>query len=111
MSNLNHNPAAKLLTLTIMIVVFSFCSAASCDRIVKPDPKLPTDSDQCEAACANLKALGCEEGEDVIDGDSGVAVTCTMFCLDLQGLGHALNPTCVAKITACDQLEPECSEK
>jgi hypothetical protein len=100
----------RLFKIVAIAVLFMFCTAASCDNVVKPDPKLPTDTEMCGAACANLQELGCEEGEDFTDGE-GQTVTCIKFCEDTQKSGHALNPTCAATITACDQLEPECSEK
>jgi hypothetical protein len=96
-----------LVILSTLVFLFAF----ACDHQVRPDPKLPTDSEQCGPACDNLKALGCEEGEDVLDGETQMMVTCEMWCLDIQGRGHALNPTCAAKITSCEDLEPECSEK
>lgn len=83
---------------------------ATCDDH-KPDPKIPTDSELCPEACDNLRKLGCEEGDDLVDGETGMVVPCEIFCLDTQANGHALNPTCVATITDCNQLEPQCMEK
>lgn len=98
------------LTLLATILLAICLMGGSCWGPVKPDPKIPDDSEMCADACDNLRNLGCEEGEDLPDSEGNV-VTCEIFCLETQGKGHALNPTCVAKITACDQLEPECSEK
>lgn len=99
------------LKLATAILVFLATTAFSCDNVVKPDPKLPTDTDQCAPACENLRSLGCEEGEDLVNGETDEVVTCEAFCKETQEKGHALNPTCVAKITACDQIETECMEK
>lgn len=87
----------KLLILTILSLSFA------CDREVKPDPVLPTDSHMCAPACDNLRRLDCSEGEDlIIDGE---VVTCEKFCTNTQENGHALNPTCVANITSCGALD------
>ena len=65
-----------------------------------PYPIDPGDTAQCPVACENLSLLGCPEGEPLADGTS-----CTEFCVRTQEQGHALNPTCLAKITSCDQVD------
>ena len=66
----------------------------------RPIPHIPPDTAQCSAACENLRAIGCEEGEPLSDGTS-----CEKFCVDTQNSGHWLNPTCVKDITSCDDIE------
>lgn len=70
----------------------------------KPVVTTPDDTDMCAPACEHLRDLGCEEGEPLEDGTS-----CEAFCIEVQTSGHSLNPTCVADIAACSEIE-ECGE-
>jgi hypothetical protein len=81
-------------------LVFVILFTVSCCGGLRPPPVPiePDDTHNCAAACENLRKLGCPEG-DPVD-----AVTCEKDCVDIQESGHALNPTCVMKITACDQI-------
>lgn len=73
---------------------------ASCCAPPAPNPRIPTDTPNCGAACDHLRQLGCPEGQALEDG-----TTCTQFCEESQQNGHALNPTCVMSITACSKLD------
>jgi len=88
-----------------IITLFTLIALSTCGP-PKPDPKLPTDTHNCDDACTKLKSLGCEEGEPLEDGTS-----CVEFCTKTQESGHALNPSCVMTIKSCDELEPKCLEK
>jgi len=86
----------------ITILVIAFVSiGASCEK--KPVVLVPEDTHKCPDACENLRQLGCEEGEDLADG-----TTCEQFCEETQKSGHALNPTCIATISSCDEIESKC---
>lgn len=70
----------------------------------KPTPRPPLDSSSCDAACAHLRELQCEEGFALQDGTS-----CEQFCHDTQDSGHALNPACVLTIRTCSELDSRCA--
>lgn len=73
----------------------------SCGHLRPPPvPINPGDSDQCIPACNRMAELGCPEGEPLADG-----TTCAEFCIKTQQEGHALNPTCLAKIQTCGDIE------
>lgn len=93
----------QTLLATLVALVALVALGAQCERV--PDPILPTDTEQCPAACENLRRLGCEEGDPILDQETGGDVPCEIFCADTQGNGHALNPTCMARITSCDQVD------
>lgn len=95
----------RRLILTSLNILFALILIGGSCGPVKPDPINPDDSDMCPAACDNLRRLGCEEGNDVYDPEADAMIPCEFFCLDTQGKGHALNPTCVAEITSCDQMD------
>lgn len=86
---------------TLLFLAIGLGSA--CGPAELPPPRLPTDTADCPAACAHLRALGCEEGQPLEDGSS-----CESFCEDTQNAGHALNPSCVKSIRRCEDLEPVC---
>lgn len=88
-----------LLTVSTLFLLLT----VACDREVVPDPHIPTDTHNCAPACANLQRLSCPEGDDLeVDGK---VVTCADFCEETQKKGHALNPTCVAKINTCGAID------
>lgn len=68
-----------------------------------PMPVTPTDSDMCPAACNRMAELKCPEAQPLADGTD-----CVTFCLRTQSAGHSLNPTCLATIDSCEQIE-KCS--
>ncbi len=70
-----------------------------------PDPVVPNDTAKCKAACENLSRLGCPEGQPLPDG-----TPCVKFCEDTQKNGHALNPTCMAKVKACSEVDSTCHQ-
>jgi hypothetical protein len=82
------------------LAVLMFLALSSCVTVPPPVPVEPTDTAKCSDACAHLKALGCEEGEELPDGTS-----CTVFCEMTQQAGHALNPSCVMKIKVCREID------
>lgn len=84
-------------TLALLTLLFMACGP-------KPTPHIPDDTHMCADACENLRALGCQEGEQLEDGSS-----CESFCVETQDSGHALNPTCVSQIQACSEIE-SCGE-
>ena len=80
----------------LTVVLMSSCSGLR----PPPVPIDPGDSDQCAAACAKMASLKCPEAEPLADG-----TTCKVFCEKPQEAGHALNPTCLAGISACTEIE------
>lgn len=112
-------------------LAFVLACVVSCNqgRPVSPNPPVVVDQDQCAAACDNLKALGCQEGNPIdmkhschvasdckdIDGNvdpkqscaanGECMVTCAQFCIDTEDAGVWLDPGCVRSIRSCDQVE------
>jgi hypothetical protein len=87
------------------VVLFSVVLLGCPTRSNIPNPRpLPTDTASCRTACDHLETLGCPEGSPLEDG-----TTCTKFCEDTQNSGHALNPSCVAEIKSCKEVETICA--
>lgn len=63
-------------------------------------PSGPLDTADCGDACARMKLLGCEEANTLSDG-----TTCKKFCEETQNSGHALRPSCIAKIEVCSEID------
>ena len=89
----------NLITRAARVAVVFILVSCSGTFDVVPTPNVPTDTPNCNSACARLNELKCEEGKPLEDG-----TTCETFCINTQNSGHALNPSCVMKITACDQI-------
>ncbi len=75
-----------------------------------PNPQPVPDSELCPVMCTHLRELKCEEGEAVYDSDKPGPVdvpnkTCEDFCTEQQANGIFVNPRCVMKVTACNQIE------
>lgn len=118
----------KTFTKVTTTLAIAGATAAAClgcpptNSPVTPQPPVVTDQVQCAAACANLQRLGCDEGNPIdmhtkcdarITCPTGQAcsalgtcmVTCTQFCIDTENAGVWLDPVCVSKITACNQID------
>ena len=107
-------------TLLIALALFA-TNCIGCPPNITPDPIVIVDTNMCQPACTNLRALGCEEGTPIFTGEpcnAGMGcsdgatcidymckVTCERFCEDTQKNGVWLNPTCVTKITDCSDIE------
>lgn len=107
------------------IISLALLSVSGCPRSseITPTPPIITDQNNCEAACAQLKRLECEEGTPLVPNDAGTCVisdtcgvgqtcvdgkcawTCTKFCTDTENAGVFLDPTCVMHVTSCDQVD------
>lgn len=59
--------------------------------------------DDCKPACQQLKKLGCEAGDDFVDG-----TTCQQFCEETIKNGVWLNPDCIAQLEIV--TAPKCPE-
>lgn len=86
---------------SIIVLCALIFIGANCER--KPVVIVPEDTHKCPEACSNLRSLGCEEGQDLEDG-----TTCEDFCRETQERGHALNPTCLATVKSCAEVEDKC---
>lgn len=80
------------------------------DRVRSPNPIPVPDTELCGAMCDHLASLGCPESKPVYDSDEPGPrripnLTCTRFCEKQQANGIFINPRCVLKIKACDDLE------
>lgn len=85
--------------------ILVLCCVSACEPApLQPTPRPPLDSSSCDAACAHLRELRCEEGFALQDGTS-----CEQFCHDTQDSGHALNPACVLTIRICSELDSRCA--
>jgi len=89
------NSLIRFIASSVVLLLFS-CGG---QFDVVPTPHVPTDTPNCASACAHLNELKCEEGKPLEDG-----TTCEAFCINTQNSGHALNPTCIMKITKCDEI-------
>ena len=90
----------RTLTILLFLFVASVSMGTKCGVKPVPTPIEPKDTADCPSACEKMRSLGCEEGTPLEDG-----TTCEKFCIDTQKSGHALRPSCVMEITACDQAE------
>jgi|SaaInl7_200m_RNA_FD_contig_21_1875654_length_477_multi_10_in_0_out_0_2 hypothetical protein len=79
----------RCLIVALMLIFSSCCS-------VPPQVGPRYDPSACPAACRNLRAHGCEAGEDLLDG-----TTCEEFCTETVLNGHDLRPWCMAKAASC----------
>jgi hypothetical protein len=82
-----------------------FVMACSATPAPQPGPR-PLDASACDAACAHLRDLSCEEGLVLQDG-----TTCEAFCHDTASAGHNLNPDCLLTIKACSEIDSKCTEQ
>jgi hypothetical protein len=74
-----------------------------------PAPPHPEDAPSCAAACKRMQDLGCREGDDM-PGPNHTVVTCEVFCQKtIEDNNVALNPSCIAGITSCKQIETTCA--
>lgn len=97
-----RNIISLVITWSFFITVAVGCKG--CHHLKPPPmPITPSDSDMCPAACKRMAELQCPEAEPLADGTD-----CTTFCLRTQSAGHSLNPTCLATIDSCEQIE-KCS--
>lgn len=85
---------------------------AACNAPLSPTPGQPEagSPEDCAQACAHLRAYRCPEGEPTVgeDGFAGTTddSTCEQTCVDVEASGYTtLNPRCVAKIVACEEIE------
>lgn len=88
----------KYLFITLLALI---SIGASCREI--PNPVAPTDSDMCVPAADNLKRLGCT---DKLFLENGTPFE--IFCVDFQAKGIVINPTCLATVQACSDINTEC---
>ena len=90
----------KLQPFVLAILAHLMLSGATCRGPILHVVSEPEDTDNCPAACQNLRALGCSEGQPLPDGTS-----CERFCVETQINGMPLNPTCIMQITSCDEVD------
>ena len=99
---------------------------------VSAAPSTVTDQSSCQAACDNIKSLGCAEANPIDMGTKcnadtdcmgpdgkhdtyqtcsaagGCIVTCANFCVSTENTGVWLSPTCVVSVTSCSAID-QCS--
>lgn len=112
--------------------MFALVAALSCTITqpgTSPAPLAVTDQSHCVTACAHLAALGCAQSNPIdmhatcrvnsdCKGPTGVPdtfqtcsaagtcmTTCTNFCIETENNGVYLDPTCVAAISSCSQVD------
>jgi len=94
----------KYVKLLALMMLAGMLLGASCRGTHAPPIAVePNDTGNGPAACENLRKLGCPEGEPLEDG-----ITCEKFLVDTHLNGHGLNPTCVMRMKACNELA-ECT--
>ena len=110
----------KISAFSIILIVSVFLGCPHPTEIT-PMPPTVTDQDQCTPACVHLRELNCDEGKPIDmkkscytdhDCDSHqdclfgrCTVPCEDFCRATENEGVFLDPTCVVKITSCDQID------
>ena len=97
----------------LLAVFFIGCDVTTTPPNVPPQPA--PDSSSCDAMCKTIGpkdqgGLGCEEGNPVYDSDvpgpkDVPNESCGDFCRKQQTNGVHLNPSCVAKVKSCDQID------
>ncbi len=92
----------KITTSLIALLALFLFTAGHCERV--PDPEIPDDTEDCEAAGAKLLELGCEEAT-LPDG-----TTFQAYCEDVQEKGHAVNPSCLKTISSCEEIDTKCDQ-
>lgn len=118
--------ATKIVRSAFSTVLFAAMSLVfvGCPQnpSVTPQPPVITDQDKCQAACDNLKHLGCVEGQPIdmhtpctADNQCGTGQACSAlgtcmtpcvtFCVDTENNGVWLDPVCVAGITKCSDID------
>jgi hypothetical protein len=91
----------------VLAVAVLFVSCQGCpptnNPINRSEPTptpVPTDTNLCDAAESNLVKLGCDEGRPTKGGMRFGDV-----CRELQNAGIGINPSCLASITTCEQID------
>lgn len=97
---------ASILFILIIILIIG-CP----EPYVRPEPQIPTDTDQCRAGCDYLKTLpgrdgikGCEESRDLYMPDGSI-ITCETFCRETQESGRSICPSKWNLAKKCDDIE------
>lgn len=82
------------------IIVFIGCGPSR-------NPNAPTDNDQCPAAEKKLLELQCRDPRgELIGGPNKHGVPFRDRCVETQNTAVPLNPTCLAKINDCKEVDP-----
>lgn len=85
------------------LILILMCSCAPV--IVEPTPDYPVDTDHCQRAEDRLIEKKCELARP-LDG-----VTFTQFCKSFQESGKQINPSCIAKILTCEEVDEAARRK
>ena len=96
-------PNPKILLAFVVLIAALTLLAAQCRKV--PDPVLPTDTDSCHAACAHVRAAGCEIGND-----TGEGMPCEIWCVETHNAGMPLRPSCWLSIPPAELTPPLCDE-
>lgn len=120
---LRGNFLARIVGAYVFVMTFGCANCGNGDPVVH----MPKDTDRCEAACKHLVDLGCPEGQpldtpigpgytcdqglptDLPDGGMVCRTECKDWCAIVQANGIFLSPSCVEKISKCEELETLCS--
>lgn len=132
MFSVEERTSMKNLTIaSVLVCMIAIACVPSCKNnagLVTPNPPVVTDQSSCQAACDNLKSLGCPQAAPIdmgtscssdsdckdLDGNvdkgqtcvsSKCETSCTNFCIVTENQGVWLDPPCVAKITKCSDIE------
>lgn len=97
-----------MLKSTICLVSLPFF--LGCGPNIPPRPGPAPHSDKIGEMCQHLKAMNCEEGQDVyndnLPGPEDVPnQSCEDFHLELQKQGFDVNPKCVIQSPDCESIE------
>ena len=101
-------PDPRVLTALIIVIAVMVLVTAQCRNV--PDPVLPTDTDDCHAACAHVREAGCAIGTE----PTPEGVPCEIWCVETQAeVGFPLAPSCwltIEKFTPplCPEIDEKC---
>ena len=85
----------------IIFLCAVFFVGASCTEIPNP---IPTgDASKCVPARENLEKIGCKDKLFLKDG-----TYFEVFCVDFLSKGIPINPTCLATVETCEEINETC---
>lgn len=112
-----------LILLAVLAIGACRCSSTNEDPapVIRPQP----GAELCGEACNHIgpDGLNCEEGLPVMipigeqgtvecEPDAGAleCISCEEFCVEQHKKGIYWNTSCIAEVTACEEIETVCND-